>query len=125
MSNLNNNTTQLESLLAKVNALPEAGGVSMETCTVQISIYNIEDVDVQNAAKVTYVNGENECAAVALTLDDWTDHGSYWSISLTVVKGTFIYSRLGTIGVMSGKAQRLDSYGNTVLINGDASLYYS
>lgn len=26
MSNLNNNTTQLESLLAKVNALPEAGG---------------------------------------------------------------------------------------------------
>lgn len=26
MSNLNNNTTQLEALLAKVNALPEAGG---------------------------------------------------------------------------------------------------
>ena len=26
MSNLNNNTTQLELLLAKVNALPEAGG---------------------------------------------------------------------------------------------------
>jgi hypothetical protein len=25
MSNLNNNTTQLEALLAKVNALPEAG----------------------------------------------------------------------------------------------------
>lgn len=30
MSNLNNNTTQLEALLAKVNALPEAGG-SLDT----------------------------------------------------------------------------------------------
>lgn len=34
MSNLNNNTTQLEALLVKVNALPDAGG---KTCTIQIN----------------------------------------------------------------------------------------
>jgi hypothetical protein len=33
MSNLNNNTTQLEALLAKVNALPEAGGVVLPELT--------------------------------------------------------------------------------------------
>lgn len=33
MSNLNNNTTQLEALLAKVNALPEAGGVDLPELT--------------------------------------------------------------------------------------------
>lgn len=41
MSNLNNNTIQLEALLAKVKALPEAGsgsgGMSTETCTLNIS----------------------------------------------------------------------------------------
>jgi hypothetical protein len=31
MSNLNNNTTQLEALLAKVNALPEAGSGGIDT----------------------------------------------------------------------------------------------
>lgn len=33
MSNLNNNTTQLEALLAKVNALPEAGGTDTSDAT--------------------------------------------------------------------------------------------
>lgn len=33
MSNLNNNTTQLEALLAKVNALPEAGGTDTSDTT--------------------------------------------------------------------------------------------
>ena len=33
MSNLNNNTTQLEALLAKVNALPEAGGADTSDAT--------------------------------------------------------------------------------------------
>lgn len=33
MSNLTNNTTQLEALLAKVNALPDAGGVDLPTLT--------------------------------------------------------------------------------------------
>lgn len=33
MSNLNNNTTQLEALLAKVNALPEAGGIELPELT--------------------------------------------------------------------------------------------
>ena len=33
MSNLNNNTLQLEALLAKVNALPEAGGVDLPALT--------------------------------------------------------------------------------------------
>lgn len=41
MSNLNNNTTQLEALLAKVNALPDAGsgggGSSGGTVTVLVS----------------------------------------------------------------------------------------
>jgi hypothetical protein len=31
MSNLNNNTVQLEALLAKINALPEAGGIILPT----------------------------------------------------------------------------------------------
>jgi hypothetical protein len=33
MSNLNNNTAQLEALLAKVNALPEAGGADTSDAT--------------------------------------------------------------------------------------------
>lgn len=33
ISNLNNNTTQLEALLTKVNALPEAGGIDLPTLT--------------------------------------------------------------------------------------------
>ena len=40
MANFTDNTTQLQNLLAKVNALPEAGsgGGSVETCTVTISM---------------------------------------------------------------------------------------
>lgn len=34
MSQIESNTTALQSLLAKVNALPEAGGGSVEICTV-------------------------------------------------------------------------------------------
>lgn len=40
MSQLNNNTTALQEILATVNALPEAGGSggSVETCTVTLTI---------------------------------------------------------------------------------------
>lgn len=85
MSNLNNNTTQLEALLAKVNALPEvgstddlnatiteletkvstlntaldgkaAGGGSFETCTVTVNVTG-DASNIQHVVATTVENG--------------------------------------------------------------------
>jgi hypothetical protein len=55
MSNLNNNTTQLEALLAKINALPEAGGSSGGGRELEIAY--ISDYYVANCINVVFENG--------------------------------------------------------------------
>lgn len=52
MSNLNNNTTQLELLLAKVNALPEAGGAVLRLHKIginEICDKRIDDVEKEES----------------------------------------------------------------------------
>lgn len=42
LSKLSNNTTALQQLLGAVNNLPEAGGMSLETCEVSVYIYSVD-----------------------------------------------------------------------------------
>jgi hypothetical protein len=42
MSKLNDNTISLQALLEQVNNLPEAGGMSLETCEVSVYIYSVD-----------------------------------------------------------------------------------
>lgn len=68
MSNLSKNTTDLQAILAAVNALPEAGsggGASVETCTVTISV---ETTNAQYIACVAvYTTFENGIMSVTYT----------------------------------------------------------
>lgn len=101
-----------------------SGGGSVETCTVQISYYEVDDSNVRSAIQVTYVNGENE--VTTLTFDDWTVYEIDpllldLTISITVAKGTFVCTPYQS-SVVSGEAEPLDDFGYAILINGDAEL---
>lgn len=70
MSQLETNTTSLQTLLDKVNALPEAGGASVETCTVRL--YSTDGAVCLTGYAYTSIddNGVMQQNVVYVTYDD-------------------------------------------------------
>lgn len=103
MSNLNNNTTQLEALLAKVNALPEAGGgtnTSDATATASDIL----------SGKTAYANGQKITGNIAFqeaktitpgAVDQVAIASGYYASGAVTVKGD---SNLTASNIVSGKS---------------------
>jgi hypothetical protein len=118
MSNLNNNTVQLEALLAKVNALPEAGGGggsgggSAETCTVTLNVFD----DNGSGGYLYYTDGNGEL--IASHIDAF---GTY-NDSITMQKGLLVLAGIASSQfqrylTMSGDIHLLEQEGWTVIFN--------
>lgn len=106
-----------------VNVAGSGGGGSVETCTVEINYYEIDQFSLQSATQVSYINWENK--VITTTLNDWTVYEGFGGvdlyISITVAKGTFICTPWGSM-VISGEAEPIDDFGYAILINDDAAL---
>lgn len=119
MSNLNNNTTQLESLLVKINALPDAdsGGGSVETCTVTVSMSGLGATFFVTA----YENGQ--------TCGKSQNVASNRSVVLeNVVRGSYIVCTGSTALNLSGGLLYVSTNGDVVNHGGngyDTALYFT
>ena len=85
---LQTNNTNLQELINKANALPDAGsggGGSVETCTVTLS----SDAPSSGTESVYYTNGSNEVQTVFFPL-----FGD--SINITVLKNSILTTYGGT-----------------------------
>ena len=80
MANFTNNTTQLQSLLEKVNALPDAGsGGSVETCTVTFNLEQL--IEAFKPSGDYYYTDET----MSIATGSWTNGVNF---TATVSKGT-------------------------------------
>lgn len=109
MSKLTTNTTDLQAILDKVNALPDAGsggGASVETCSVRVS----PDTDATvNMIAYTYVEDDGK---VTTMYNDYGKGISNEDIVLSnVVCGSFIYMLAGGIS-MSISVEGMEALGN-------------
>lgn len=115
-SRLQTNNTNLQALINKANALPEAGGGGsggMETCTVTATQPGGPTPVIPY---IVYTNSNMEIVS-----EDLTD-----ALTLTVVKGTILLGIDGSSmdNVVSGDASIIHHYGTqtSFQINGNATI---
>ena len=117
-SRLQTNNTNLQALIDKANALPDAGGSgggSVETCTITVML----DSPAPTFPQIIYTNTNMQIVSEDLE----------GQLSLTVVKGTILISSGGSSddAVVSGDAERIGYGGGRAMfkINGDATISVS
>lgn len=112
---LQQNNTELQSILAAVNALPDAGGGgSVETCTVEIL------TDAPAASSNVYYSSANMVAGTGtMTPMDWMMGKTF-----TVAKGTILVVDASFSGwVITGNATLLmQNYASAFFVEGNCSL---
>lgn len=109
---LQTNNNNLQSILNKVNALPEAGsgGGSVESCTVRLVSNGPGDCTVY------YVSPTNGVTSISFK-------GMMEEPSITVQKNTILCWATGSLISVTGSATKL--YGGAINVAGDCSVIYN
>lgn len=117
MSQLEQNTTSLDEVLAMVNALPDAGGggaPSLETCSFTFYSEN----PVQRAIQIYYLDGSMNHAYAGVS--------AFGNATLTVLKNSILVVHgYGGLNGFDGDCEILGDYQASVSIyvTGDCSVY--
>lgn len=118
------NTTELEALLAKANALPEKEGASIETCSVSIECTNANNAEMCDVLCTCIDSATSE-----ITLSEYYLQGLADVLTITCVRNTLLAISCGAEDItyeFSGEVYEYLATNTFVIFEvcGDGSIYF-